>query len=112
MSSPLTQDYCYNQNFIKLNQSCIYVLRNDFIFYTGQIPAPFLMAAIFDDSCWLWQDNCGTPGACWIYDTKSISWGITQLGMMHMPLDTYAQFFYISCQLTNGRARIVTSASL
>ena len=32
---------------------------------------------IFDASCLVWQESCGERGACWIYDSESVSKGIT-----------------------------------
>lgn len=36
------------------------------------IPYPVLYGAVFDASCILWQDNCGSTGTCWVYDTDKL----------------------------------------
>lgn len=36
------------------------------------IPYPILYGAIFDWSCLVWEDKCGQPGVCWIYDTQKL----------------------------------------
>ena len=44
---------------------------------TGHVPAPFIFAAIFDSACYVWQENCGETGSCWIYDSSALSWGMS-----------------------------------
>ena len=53
-------------------------------YYSGNVPAPLLMAGIFDSSCLLWQESCGQRGSCWIYDMDSLSNGITSLGREYL----------------------------
>ncbi|KAK8785128.1 hypothetical protein V5799_008508 [Amblyomma americanum] len=36
------------------------------------IPYPILYGAIFDSSCLVWEDKCGRPGVCWIYDADRL----------------------------------------
>lgn len=33
------------------------------------VPYPILYGAVFDSACLVWEDKCGRPGVCWIYDT-------------------------------------------
>jgi len=33
------------------------------------------MGVIFDRTCMLWRDNCGTPGNCIFYDNAQLSFG-------------------------------------
>ena len=42
--------------------------------FAGNVPGPIIVGAIFDQSCLVWQDNCGSRGACWIYDSAVLSW--------------------------------------
>lgn len=36
------------------------------------IPYPILYGAIFDSACLVWEDKCGRPGVCWLYDTDRL----------------------------------------
>lgn len=36
------------------------------------IPYPMLYGAIFDSACLVWEDKCGKPGVCWLYDTDRL----------------------------------------
>lgn len=31
-----------------------------------------LYGAIFDSACLVWEDKCGKPGVCWLYDTDRL----------------------------------------
>jgi len=39
----------------------------------GTIPGPLLMGVIFDSTCMLWQNDCGTQGSCMFYDNVGLS---------------------------------------
>jgi len=39
----------------------------------GTIPGPLLMGIIFDSTCMLWQNDCGSSGSCMFYDNTSLS---------------------------------------
>ena len=41
-----------------------------FITVEGGVPFPILMGAIFDSTCQIWQEKCGSTGSCWVYDTQ------------------------------------------
>lgn len=34
----------------------------------GNVPCPIIYGAIVDSACLFWEDNCGQPGACRVYD--------------------------------------------
>lgn len=34
----------------------------------GNVPCPIIYGAVVDSACLFWEDNCGEPGACRIYD--------------------------------------------
>ncbi|XP_050044305.1 solute carrier organic anion transporter family member 74D-like [Dermacentor andersoni] len=36
------------------------------------IPYPILYGAVFDSACLVWEDKCGAPGVCWLYDTDRL----------------------------------------
>ena len=40
---------------------------------SGGIPGPIIIGFVFDSSCLVWQERCGQTGACWIYDSDSMS---------------------------------------
>lgn len=34
----------------------------------GNVPCPIIYGAVVDSACLFWEDNCGEPGACRVYD--------------------------------------------
>ncbi|CAN7989023.1 unnamed protein product, partial [Ixodes hexagonus] len=36
------------------------------------IPYPLIYGALLDASCLVWEDRCGEPGACWLYDLPKL----------------------------------------
>lgn len=55
-----------------------------------------MYGAVFDSACLVWEDKCGKPGVCWIYDTDklrylyhALSSGILLLAIMFEVLMTY-----------------------
>lgn len=43
-------------------------------FLLGTIPGPVLTGSVIDSACALWQDICGSRGACWVYNRFEMSW--------------------------------------
>ena len=61
---------------------------------SGNVPGPVIIGAIFDYSCLVWQDNCGSQGACWVYDNAALSW---RLFLVCLVVNvTSGLFFFIS----------------
>lgn len=46
----------------------------------GSVPGPLIFGLLFDDSCLLWQEECGLRGNCWIYDRSQLSYNVISLG--------------------------------
>lgn len=40
---------------------------------SGTVPGPVIFGAVTDTACLIWQDECGEPSSCWIYDTTAVS---------------------------------------
>ncbi|KFM69114.1 Solute carrier organic anion transporter family member 1C1, partial [Stegodyphus mimosarum] len=36
----------------------------------GNVPCPVIYGAVVDSTCLFWEDNCGDPGACRLYDPE------------------------------------------
>ncbi|XP_054713238.1 solute carrier organic anion transporter family member 74D-like [Uloborus diversus] len=50
----------------------------------GNVPCPIIYGAVVDSACLFWEDNCGTPGACRLYDPskfRSVFHGVTAVIM-------------------------------
>ncbi|XP_038052227.1 solute carrier organic anion transporter family member 4A1-like [Patiria miniata] len=47
----------------------------------GSVPGPLLFGSVLDSSCLLWQDDCGTRGACWLYDRQMLAWKLLAIGV-------------------------------
>ena len=52
------------------------LVTNHFLHSLGTLPAPLIVGAIFDSACLVWQETCGETGACWIYDSEFVAWGV------------------------------------
>lgn len=39
----------------------------------GTVPGPVIFGAVTDTACLIWQDECGEPSSCWIYDNGVVS---------------------------------------
>ncbi|GIY47767.1 solute carrier organic anion transporter family member 3A1 [Caerostris extrusa] len=37
----------------------------------GNVPCPVIYGAVVDSTCLFWEDNCGEPGACRLYDPEN-----------------------------------------
>ncbi|XP_022104544.1 solute carrier organic anion transporter family member 4A1-like [Acanthaster planci] len=46
----------------------------------GSVPGPILFGNVLDTSCLLWQDDCGSRGACWLYDRQMLAWKLLLIG--------------------------------
>ncbi|XP_045180504.2 solute carrier organic anion transporter family member 4C1-like [Mercenaria mercenaria] len=44
-----------------------------FIRLLGTVPGPIIFGAVTDTACLVWQDECGEPSSCWIYDNGVVS---------------------------------------
>ncbi|XP_052765092.1 solute carrier organic anion transporter family member 4C1-like [Mya arenaria] len=44
-----------------------------FIRLLGTVPGPVIFGAVTDTACLIWQDECGKPSSCWIYDNSVVS---------------------------------------
>ncbi|KAH9381873.1 hypothetical protein HPB48_011724 [Haemaphysalis longicornis] len=40
----------------------------------GNVPCPIIYGAVVDSACLFWEDNCGEPGACAVYDPAKSAW--------------------------------------
>lgn len=40
---------------------------------TGGIPGPIAFGSMIDQSCLLWQDQCGEQGSCYVYQNSAMS---------------------------------------
>lgn len=51
----------------------------------GNVPCPVIYGAVVDSTCLFWEDNCGEPGACRLYDPEKFRMmfhGLTSLIML------------------------------
>ncbi|XP_015905320.1 solute carrier organic anion transporter family member 74D [Parasteatoda tepidariorum] len=51
----------------------------------GNVPCPIIYGAVVDSACLFWEDNCGEPGACRLYDPskfRSVFHGVTAVIML------------------------------
>lgn len=51
----------------------------------GNVPCPVIYGAVVDSTCLFWEDNCGEPGACRLYDPEKFRMmfhGLTALIML------------------------------
>lgn len=39
----------------------------------GTVPGPVIFGAVTDTACLVWQEECGKPTSCWIYDHSAVS---------------------------------------
>lgn len=52
--------------------------------FAGNVPCPIIYGAVVDSACLFWEDNCGKPGACRIYDPvkfRQVFHGVTAVIM-------------------------------
>ncbi|KAL1483918.1 hypothetical protein MTO96_032870 [Rhipicephalus appendiculatus] len=45
----------------------------------GNVPCPIIYGAVVDSACLFWEDNCGEPGACRVYDPRQVSHGASSI---------------------------------
>ncbi|XP_035208490.1 solute carrier organic anion transporter family member 74D-like [Stegodyphus dumicola] len=51
----------------------------------GNVPCPIIYGAVVDSACLFWEDNCGEPGACRLYDPskfRAVFHGVTAVIML------------------------------
>lgn len=51
----------------------------------GNVPCPIIYGAVVDSACLFWEDNCGEPGACRVYDPnkfRMVFHGLTAIIML------------------------------
>lgn len=51
----------------------------------GNVPCPIIYGAVVDSACLFWEDNCGEPGACRLYDPskfRTVFHGVTAVIMI------------------------------
>lgn len=51
----------------------------------GNVPCPIIYGAVVDSACLFWEDNCGEPGACRLYDPskfRTVFHGVTAVIML------------------------------
>ncbi|XP_067940411.1 solute carrier organic anion transporter family member 4C1-like [Watersipora subatra] len=48
-------------------------LQWTFLRFLGSIPGPIITGAMIDNSCSLWEEDCGVRGSCWIYNNAQMS---------------------------------------
>jgi len=41
--------------------------------FPGTVPGPVIFGALTDTACLVWQEECGEPSSCWIYDNGVVS---------------------------------------
>lgn len=52
--------------------------------FPGNVPCPIIYGAVVDSACLFWEDNCGEPGACRLYDPskfRGVFHGVTAVIM-------------------------------
>lgn len=53
--------------------------------FLGNVPCPIIYGAVVDSACLFWEDNCGEPGACRLYDPSKFRFvfhGVTAVIML------------------------------
>ena len=45
----------------------------------GNVLGPIILGTVFDMSCSLWQEDCGSRGSCWVYDGSMLALGFLGL---------------------------------
>ncbi|XP_076060548.1 solute carrier organic anion transporter family member 4A1-like isoform X1 [Oratosquilla oratoria] len=68
----------------------------------GTIPGPILFGALIDNTCMLWQENCGKKGSCRTYDNFYMSRYMMSISIVAKTLSTILFFtswwFYVPPQ--------------
>jgi len=55
------------------------------------------MGLIFDSTCMLWQNDCGTHGSCMFYDNTQLSLGFVFLSLIVCGISTAAMIVVAVC---------------
>ena len=58
----------------------VYTYTHTFIIpysITGLPLGPVIVGAIIDDTCTIWQEQCGERGSCWTYDNGRLARNLT-----------------------------------
>ncbi|XP_061841521.2 solute carrier organic anion transporter family member 4A1 [Nerophis lumbriciformis] len=63
----------------------------------GSIPGPIAFGSMIDVSCLLWQDQCGDPGSCYLYQNSAMSHYMLIAGVIYKVLGTV--FFLLASVL-------------
>lgn len=50
---------------------------------TGSIPGPIAFGWVIDKACLLWQDQCGQPGSCFVYQNGAMSRYMLGMGLTY-----------------------------
>ncbi|NXD05198.1 SO4C1 protein, partial [Certhia familiaris] len=81
-----------------------------FLRLLGSIPGPILFGVAIDSSCILWDINeCGTKGACWVYDNERMAYLLMGISAACKTITIIfvimAVYFYKPPQLAKALAR-------
>ncbi|XP_076973319.1 solute carrier organic anion transporter family member 4A1 isoform X1 [Tamandua tetradactyla] len=63
----------------------------------GAIPGPIAFGWVIDKACLLWQDQCGQPGSCLVYQNTAMSRSMLVAGLVYKVLGLL--FFAVACCL-------------
>ncbi|XP_037667899.1 solute carrier organic anion transporter family member 4A1 isoform X2 [Choloepus didactylus] len=63
----------------------------------GSIPGPIAFGWVIDKACLLWQDQCGQPGSCFVYQNAAMSHYMLVAGLVYKVLGLL--FFAVACGL-------------
>lgn len=77
----------FYQTLLKIceNYLLVFYLNISCFIFSGNVPCPVIYGAVVDSTCLFWEDNCGEPGACRLYDPEKFRMmfhGLTALIML------------------------------
>lgn len=84
------------------SQRCFALGINWFVLrLLGSVPGPIIIGAIIDQSCILWNEQCGKRTFCWKYDNFLLSVLLT-VALVTLKIFT-ATFFFLAWYFYNQR---------
>lgn len=66
----------------------------------GSIPGPITFGSVIDNSCMLWQDQCGEQGSCYLYENSTMGVYTLTVGVIYKVLGSF--FFFMALMLYKG----------
>ncbi|XP_058859972.1 solute carrier organic anion transporter family member 4A1-like isoform X1 [Acipenser ruthenus] len=63
----------------------------------GAIPGPITFGSVIDNSCMLWQDQCGEQGSCYLYENSTMGVYTLTAGVIYKVLGSF--FFFMALML-------------